>query len=311
MAARAYPYRTAPEHVNAAQWMSVEDGTPIGEYLPSWDYGSVVRLQRSIEVDMLALLGECGLTAGARLGINVRYWPGTSLLRQTVLHVVLGVPEATSGRSSNVLDIEIPGADLAAVLTVETTLVLLEDPSGNDEAFVARRAGSILWRDEASVRLEGTAGLLPVAPVSFKEQGLPTDAAWYVSVDSSEWTSAAMGNLLVLLNDDNPAVRKAITAPDQPDSAVLLDALTVDVVCDLVGRALLDEEFPVIAPAGEKLSEPSMAALVRSFIVSFLSLPTEGLETAFNRLRDEWQRDPSRLRARAQSSLRFPGSRGS
>ncbi|MEU4155933.1 hypothetical protein [Actinoplanes sp. NPDC026670] len=209
------------------------------------------------------------------------------------------------------LDVEIPGAGLAATLTIETTLVLLENPSGGDEPFVARRTGSIVWRDEVSVRLEGTAGLLPVAPVSFKEQGLPPQAAWYVSVDSSEWTSAAMGNLLVLLNDDNLAVRKAITAPSEPDSAVLLDALTVDVVCDLVGRALLDEEFPVTAPVGEKRSEPSTAALVRGLIVSFLSLPTESVETAFSRLRDEWQRDPSRVRARAQNNLRFPGSRDS
>jgi hypothetical protein len=270
-----------------------------------------MRFQRRVEVDVPALIGECGLSINDRLGLNVRYWPATSLIRRTALHVGLVACDASSGRSANVLDIEVSGADLAAVLTVETTLVLLEQSMDGDGNFVARRAGSILWRDEMSVRLEGAAGLLPVAPVSFKDQGLPEQAAWYISVDSSEWSSAAMGNLLILLNDDNAAVRRSVAAPDEPDSAVLLDALTVDVVCDLVGRALLDEEFPVVASAGERRSELSTAALVRSLVVSFLSLPAESLETAFKRLRDEWQRDPSKVRARAQGNLRFPGSRGS
>jgi hypothetical protein len=311
MGARAYPYRTAPEHVIATPWISPDNGAPIGEYLSSWDYGSVVRLQRRVEVDLPALLGECGLSPDARLGLNIRYWPGTSLIRGTALQTDLVASESVSGRSMCVLDVEVPGRDLAAALIVETTLVLLDHGSGGEDSFVARRAGSILWRDEASVRLEGAAGLLPVAPVSFRDQGLPEHAAWYVSVDSSEWGSAAMGNLLILLNDDNAAIRKAVAAPHEPESAVLLDALTVDVVCDLVGRALLDEEFPMVISTGERRSEPSTAALVRGLIVSFLSLPTEPFEVAFKRLRDEWQRDPSKVRARAQSNLQFPGSRES
>jgi hypothetical protein len=194
-------------------------------------------------------------------------------------------------------------------LIIETTLVLLSAGLVEAEPFVARRPGSVLWRDETTIRLEGSAGLLPVAPVSFKDQGLPEQAAWYVSLDSAEWNGAAMGNLLVLLNDDNPAVRKAMEAPEEADSAGLLDALTVDVVCDIVGRALMDEEFPGSSPAGGRQSEMSTAALVHGLIRSFLAMPAETLEDAMNRLRDEWVRDPSRVRSRAQSSLRFPGSR--
>ncbi|MGX6604597.1 hypothetical protein ACWKSP_21060 [Micromonosporaceae bacterium Da 78-11] len=308
MGVQAYPYRMVTEEVTAAPWISMDDGAQLGEFLPSWDYGSVLHLRRQVEVDASTLITECGLPPTAQLAFNVRYWPVTSMIRRTALHLRLGSMDA-DGLVKLVMDVEIPGADLAAALMLETTLVLADVSATDDEPFVARRPGSILWRDETTVRLEGSAGLLPVAPVSFKDQGLPEQAAWYVSLDSSEWSAAAMGNLLVLLNDDNLAVHKAMAAPDEPESAIVLDVLTVDVVCDLVGRALTDEEFPLVVPVGGRQAEMSTAGLVQGLIMTFLSMPTETLEDAVTRLRDEWQRDPSRVRARAQSSLRFPGSR--
>jgi hypothetical protein len=310
MGTRAYPYRVAVEHITTTPWVSLDDGAAVGEHLESWDYGSVMRLQREVVLDAAAVLSECGLPPTARLALNVRYWPVTSLIRRTATHLLLGEPDA-AGAARAVIAVEVPGADLAAAVVLETTLVLAAVPADAVEPFVARRPGSVLWRQETTVGLEGTAGLLPVAPVSFKEQGLPELAAWYVGLDSTEWMSAAMGNLLVLLNDDNPAVRSAVERPDDSESTVILQALTVDVVCDLVGRALTDEEFPTEQVTTARESEVSTAALVQGLIRGFLGMPGETLEAAMNRLRDEWHRDPSRVRARAQSNLNFLGSRTS
>ncbi|GID28928.1 hypothetical protein [Paractinoplanes brasiliensis] len=308
MAVRAYPYRVTVEHVIPTPWISLDTGAEMGEHVESWDYSSVLRVQRRVEVDLTSLLSECGLPSTARAALSVRYWPVTSLIRHTAVHLPLTDPDPT-GKVLAVLTAEVPGAELAGAVTLETSLVLVQAPVDAVEPFVARRPGSVLWRDERTVRLEGTAGLLPVAPVSFKEQGLPEQAAWYVSLDSADWMSAAMGSLLVLLNDDNPAVRKAVEQPDEPDSAVVLQALMIDVVCDLVGRALMDEEFPSDAVRRGRASEISTAALVQGLIGGFLSMPSESLPDAVKRLRDEWQRDPSRVRARAQSGLNFLGRR--
>ncbi|WP_346536256.1 hypothetical protein [Micromonospora sp. DPT] len=215
-----------------------------------------------------------------------------------------------SGQIETILEAEIPGTDLAGGLTLETTIVLASGVKGSDP-FVARRPGSVLWRDQTSIRLEGNAGLLPVAPVSFKDQGLPEQAAWYVSVDSAEWSSAAMGNLLVLLNDDNDQVSEAVRKPKDPRAAVLWDALTVDVVYDLVGRALEDDEFPSEEEVTDRDGEVTTAALVHGLIRAFLKMPNETLADATDRLREERRRDPSRLRASVQSSLLFPGGRTS
>ena len=308
MAVRAYPYRVVGEHLTVTPWASLDTGAEIGEHVESWDYGSVLRLHRRVDVDVASVLSECGLPTTARMALNVRYWPSTSLIRHSGAHLPLTEPDST-GKVQTILTVEVPGTEVAAAVTLETTLVLTDIPTEAVEPFVARRPGSVLWRQETSIRLEGTAGLLPVAPVSFKEQGLPEQAAWYVSLDSADWTSAAMGSLLVLLNDDNQAIRKAVEQPDEPESAVVLQALMVDVVCDLVGRALMDEEFPSEQLTRGRDNEISTAALVQGLIRGFLSMPAETLPDAVKRLRDEWQRDPSRVRTRAQSSLNFLGSR--
>ncbi|GAA2634898.1 hypothetical protein GCM10010399_79490 [Dactylosporangium fulvum] len=293
--------------MSAEPWVHTDDGVAAGDHLPSWDYGTLLHFSRRVTVDMTALLTACGFDSAVTLAMNVRYWPSTSLLRRSAAHVPLrhdGVP----GQVETILDVEIPGTDLAGAVTLETTIVLATGSGGSDP-FVAFRPGSVLWRDQTSIRLEGNAGLLPVAPVSFKNQGLPERAAWYVSVDSAEWSSAAMGNLLVLLNDDNEQVNEAVRKPNDPKAAVLWDALTVDVVYDLVGRALEDDEFPSEEETTDRDGEVTTAALVHGLIRAFLRLPNESLADAIDRLREERRRDPSRLRAAVQSSLLFPGGR--
>jgi hypothetical protein len=298
---RSDPYRTATDQVSADPWLN-QTGAPLGDFLPTWDYGFVLRCSRTLRVDTTALRVQCGLSPTAPLSVNVRYWPTTSLLRRTACHLPLG----PGGGIERLIEIDVPGDGLAGAVVVETTVVLA-GPVDDGEPFVARRPGSILWRDQHTIRLEGSSGLLPVAPVSFKRQGLPEQAAWYISVDSAEWGSAAMGNLLVLLNDDNARVRAALEAPAAPETALLWDALTVDLVCDLVGRALEDEEFaswPTDHVGRDR--EPTTAGLIHGMIRGFLMLPGEKLEEAIDRLRDERRRDPSRMRAATQSSLRFP-----
>ncbi|PGH43258.1 hypothetical protein COO58_01485 [Micromonospora sp. WMMA1996] len=305
MSGRAYPYRTANDHVSGDPWVHTDEGVPAADHSPSWDYGTLLHFARRVTVDVPALLTDCGFNGTVSLAMNVRYWPSTSLLRRSAAQVPLRC-DGMSGQIETILEVEIPGTDLAGALTLETTIALAAGGGGSDP-FVAHRPGSVLWRDHTSIRLEGNAGLLPVAPVSFKNQGLPEQAAWYVSVDSAEWGSAAMGNLLVLLNDDNDQVSEAVRKPRDPRAAVLWDALTVDVVYDLVGRALEDDEFPSEDEVTYRDGEVTTAALVYGLIRAFLKMPNETLTDATDRLREERRRDPSRLRANVQSSLLFPG----
>lgn len=294
---RAMPYPVPASSVAAELWTL--NGAPVLGALPGWDYESMIQFERVVRVDVLSAAKDSGLDPAVPLALHVRYWATGSLIRRSAVLERL-VPDTTTGWSQAHLVALVDGRDLAGDLVLETTLVRVDE--AESRGFTARRSGSVLWNDAQQLSLEGSGGLLPLAPVRFVEQALPPAAAWYVSLDGSDWSAPAMGNLLVLLNVDNPAVADALD-PTNAVAAELWDVLMVDVVCDLVGRALEDEQY---APTSSGSDEISTGDLVTNLIRSFLSLSGEAVDDAVARLRDERQRDPSRVRALAQSSLRFP-----
>ncbi|WP_187365220.1 hypothetical protein [Cellulosimicrobium cellulans] len=294
---RALPYPVPSSSVAPESWTL--SGSPVTTVLPGWDYESLLQFERVVRVDVLKTVKDAGLDPEVPLALHVRYWATGSYVRRSAVLEPL-VPDATTGWAQVLLVAPVDGRELAGDLVLETTLVRVDEAEVG--GFTARRAGSVLWNDTTKLALEGSGGLLPIAPVRFSEQGLPAAAAWYVSLDGSDWAAPAMGNLLVLLNVDNRAVADALD-PGNTAAASLWDTLTVDVVCDLVGRALDDEEYE---PTQDDAGELSTGELVTNLIRSFLSLPGEGVTDAVLRLRDERRHDPSRVRAQAQSSLRFP-----
>ncbi|MBF0688430.1 MAG: hypothetical protein IR158_11790 [Cellulomonas sp.] len=294
---RTTPYAVPrPSEVIAEPWFS--GGLPVGRLVAGWDYESLLKFERVVRVNLRTVLEQAGLEANTPVALHVRYWASGSMVRCSA--VVQGLVADSTGWSHAHLIAPVHGSDLAGELVLETTLVRQDDVESN--RFTARRAGSILWRDAHHLALEGEGGLLPVAPVRFREQGFPPDAAWYISLDGADWSAPAMGNLLVLLNVDNSSVVEALE-PGDSGSALLWDALMVDVVCDLVRRALDDDEF---RPVQSDEDELSTGGLVTGLIRSFLRLPGEELDDAVARLRGEWVRDPSLVRSRAQSALKFP-----
>lgn len=303
MSVRVWPYRRPVDRVHAGPWRSGDTtGEPTAAALTVWDYSTDVTLGRLIDIELAELRQDCGLAADAPLRLCVRYWPSTSLLRTSAFREDLA---AHVDRTPCEVRIAVDSTRLGGFLTVETLIELAADlPS--DEPFIANRAGSILWSDQIRIHLEGAAGLLPVAPVSFKEAGLPTGSAWYVSMDGGDWQQAAMGSLLVLLNEDNAAVKEAMEASQGELSGMLWSVLEADIVTDLVGRALDDDAFADETPSDDPDGDLTMAGLVRSLVRLYLARPGESAEQAIKRLRDERRRDPSRFRADVHAGVRFP-----
>ncbi|MEU1512263.1 hypothetical protein ABZ490_08870 [Streptomyces sp. NPDC005811] len=255
-----------------------------------------------VEIDLAELREDCGLVSEAPLRLCVRYWPSTSLLRRSAYAEDLPI---RADRAVCEVQISADSSQLGGFLTVETLIELAVDLPAS-QPFVANRAGSILWSDQVRMHLEGGAGLLPVAPVSFREAGLPEASAWYVSMDGGDWQQAAMGSLLVLLNEDNPAVKQAMEATQSELSGVLWSVLEADIVTDLVGRALDDDAFVDETPSDDPDGDLTMAGLVRALVRTYLARPGESAEQAIKRLRDERRRDPSRFRADVHAGVRFP-----
>lgn len=302
MSVRVWPYRRPLDRIRAAPWrLGDTAGDPVPAALPAWDYASDLTLARLVEIDLAELRADCGLPPDAPLRLAVRHWPSTSLLR-TSAHAQDLAPH--QDRATCEVLISVDSSELGGFLTVETLVVLAGDLP-TTEPFVAARGGSILWSDQIRVHLEGGAGLLPIAPVSFAEAGLPAGSAWYVSMDGGDWQQAAMGSLLVLLNEDNPAVKQAMEALRSELSGMLWSMLEADIVTDLVGRALDDDAFVDETPSDDPDGDLTMAGLVRALVRTYLARPTESPEHAIKRLRDDRRRDPSRFRADVHCGVRF------
>lgn len=310
MSIRTYPYRTpAAERIVAESWFrfTARGLEAFGGSLEGWDYATDLELHRRVTIDGNGLRYDAGLRNGTPLRICVRSRPASSRIRTLETSVLL----PPSGTAALTLEVVVSGRNLAGLLSLETVVELAEDVV-DPVPFTATRTSSILWQDEASATLEGDSGLLPVAPVDFSSAGLPSGAAWYISLDTGRWDWAAMGSLLVLLNTGNPAVRAALADPSGPDARSLFDTLEVDLVTDVVGRAVDDESFRDIFlayPGGDPPDDDySLGSLVRALVRVRLARPNQTVDETLARLRELRAADPSLYRAEVQHGLGYPRS---
>lgn len=302
MKSRSWPYRTPQAgRVAPGPWLRREESlTELTSLVEQWDYTTDLELERRVDIDVAGCLYDAGLPLETPLRICVRVRPSTSKIRSLVARCPVPVDGTVN------VSAVVHGAEFAGSLTIETVLELAVDRRAA-AAFSPSRSGSILWRDDFTTVLEGDSGLLPVAPVSFAQAGLPSGAVWYLSLDAGRWEWTAMGSLLLLLNSDNPSIAAALTDPDQETSIRLLEAVGVDFVADLVGRALLDEGFWESYGNDEEVRDDdlSVGSLVRALVRTRLALPTEDVRDAFVRLLELLKRDPSMYRARVQEGTAY------
>jgi hypothetical protein len=303
---RALPYRTPIDRVQSEEWVSLDGKSGLVGATPlAWDYHSQVRLSRAVSIDVDGVREDCLLDVDDGLRLCVRYWSANSRVRTVASLVNVGTA-FTPGQN---LMVEIDGSLLGGSLTVETILELANDREGG-QPFSPRWAGTMLWRDVVRVPLEGDGGLLPVAPVSFSSTPrLPAAAAWYVSLDFSDLTAAAMGSLLVLVNTDLPVVKRALSWVDgDPSADVLWGALSADIVSDIVGRALDDDDFePETEWTALDQEALTVGGLVSALVRSYLQRPNETPVDAVKRLRELRRDDPSMYTAEVQGGVRIAG----
>lgn len=242
MARHAFPYRVPPRDVVAAEaWSLVTpDGeVPLPEAIDDWDYQMDLHLRRRVQVDLARARAAAGLPEDTDLLLSVVWTATGSNLRGP------GRLARLSGAGPNTvdLDVRLRGADLGGVLLLDTALVLAER---RDDARPAapRRAGSVLWDDGVELRLQGDAPQFPMAVIDFSHTSFPNGAAWHIQI-SGELDSAAMGSLLLLVNERNTATAEAFQNAARPRAVdrVVLSAVYADVARTMIEYALFQEDF--------------------------------------------------------------------
>ncbi|MER5795628.1 hypothetical protein [Streptomyces sp. NPDC001980] len=242
MTRRVLPYRAPAQDVVVTEpWrLMVEDGeVSLPEALPDWDYQMDLHLRRALRVDLDQVRRQTGLPESAALMLSVVWTATGSNLSGPAQQLRL----SESGTSSVEFDVRLRGADLGGLLLLDTALVLAERmPHARPSA--PRRAGSVLWSDRETLRLQGDAPQFPMAVIDFARTSFPDDAAWHLQI-SGGLESATMGALLLLVNEQNTVTATAFqnAARPRPVDRIVLSAVYADAARIMVEHALAQEEF--------------------------------------------------------------------
>ncbi len=287
----AFPYlRPSSDVVTAGPWArSVSAGSvELPQRLDDWDYSSVLSLGRILVVDGLRARKASGLGEDAELALTVRWSASASLLRGNAWQQLL---PAQDGIEIPV-DFDLPGDELGGVLSL-TTLITMTRAGSHPSPAAPRRPGSILWSDEDRVALQGDEALFPIAQADFQDLPHPDKASWYLEI-GEELDAAAMGSLLLLVNERRPVVLEALAnaSSPSPTNQAVLSVLRADILRTLIERALVDDDFDEEAdyPAG------SLGATLRHVIRG--TFETEDFES----LRREREQQPGFFTTRIQAA---------
>jgi hypothetical protein len=242
MSRRALPYRVPPDDVvKAHDWvLLVDDGEiMLPEALHDWDYQMDLRLRRLMRIDLDRVRIEAGLPSETALTLAVVWTSTGSNLRAPADQVRI------EGTGAGTVDVNarLRGADLGGVLVLDTALVLAENCTGG-RPFAPRRAGSVLWSDRHTVRLQGDAPQFPMSIIDFAKTSFPIDAAWHLQI-GSDLLGATMGSLLLLVNEQNSVAATAFQDPGKPGgiARVVLSAAHADVARIMIEHALRHPDF--------------------------------------------------------------------
>jgi hypothetical protein len=155
--------------------------------------------------------------------------------------IVFRSPPISAKEETIDVDFSIEGHFLSDNLTVATELLLVKSPIER-QRFIAHLAGSRLFTEEASIRIEGTGSRMPVELVSFKSR-MPwlsaSRAPWHIECSDADLGAPVMRELRVFVNADEPSFAEPAIHGDP----IVISVLGANVAIRLLRIALRDEAF--------------------------------------------------------------------
>lgn len=257
----AAPFHRLNAAVIADPWMiTVGDGgpAPLQEVTPDWDYAAPVVLERTMRVRTSEAVRELGLEPDdLHLEIIVDAGTGPGNMPREILS---RTRTPLDGETPCAVALRLDPSRLSAQITVRTSIILTSgaEPDG---ALAPRRAGSRLWDDLETTRIEGDDPRFPMEVISFSTAftGRPhEDAPWSLSWSPDHPGRDFHGAARLYLNSDNEDFIERVKDEDP----LTLQAMMGDVVsqmCETALRAGWDEDF-------ESAEEGSMAGRVAHWL---------------------------------------------
>ncbi len=239
---KAFPYALPqPEHIRTAEWLQQigDEDVPLQEILPHWDPGTVLQLSVKVEVNVGGIRSDCRLAPSDPLRAAILWHSLGTNLRGCGSRVDL---DGTQSPLLFSLTLTLPGELLADRVRVEAQLILA-GPGKSGFQLSPRRPGSILWREEKMIILEGLGSRFPVELINFAESSwLPANASWFLDWDDSDLEQMALRSLRLFLNAGHARVRRA-AAESLPIDEAIREIIQFDVGRTMIIGALENEAF--------------------------------------------------------------------
>ena len=250
----AFPFLTlGDDQVEAAPWCGFdEDGSiaPVTDHIAGWDHARELRLTRSLGLPTGPVGTRLGM-ADEEVGLEVVVRAGTgpgSMPRRTW---ILFRGPLRAGMTA-LIDHTVPGEGLSHRLRLETSILLVR-PNLGTSRFAPRRPGSILWRDEIEIILEGESPRFPMEIVSFRERfsgRAESTSLWHLHWRPGHMHRDFGGSVRLFLNHDRQDFIDRFVGSDP----LTLQCTLADVITQILGHALQDDDLEEILADSEPTS---------------------------------------------------------
>jgi hypothetical protein len=251
--------------VIAAAWMLDGDAVGDGSSVPGWGYGMRLVFRRAIKLDVVRIRRESGLRQQSILRLATA-WSARSAVNLGMKAASVEVPLSGDDTLEHDLVIDVPSPSVAEILILRTVLVLEHRGSDATSPVAAAEPGSVLWKDSATIVLEGRSARMPILAIDFggfqiAEQG----AAWFVSTGPEWLVRHPTSGITVYVNGACRGLLAGLSArrPD-PHESFLQSVFFHDVGRVLIERALDDDDFTDDADYPPGCTGNSLRATLRS-----------------------------------------------
>jgi hypothetical protein len=290
----AYPYPTLfPLIRTPGDWNAIIDGESrqFSDGSGSWDYQSEVELVCRLGWQPESVFEQAGLTSlltSSRIAILLS--TGSSL-QTGRRYVALDHPIAEITGDPAEIRLMISSSQLCS----KVTATLLIYSGGGTVGGMQIRSGSILYREEAALTLEGDLASFPLRTISFSDSRLG-DGLWLVDFSAESPTDPLLSSVTLLLNSDQ---LEFIHRLQREEDGLLCWIVQADVMANVLTSTLLSEDLS--HDIQETYPEGSLGGIVNTWL---RGLKVE-VSMDLQRIREEARREPGRFRQRCQSISRI------
>lgn len=293
----AFPYPTLFPHVRQlGTWEAFIDGNQrtFKEGSGSWDYDSHVEIccrlpWTPVTLFKVADLGP--LLDGARLAVVISTGSSEGTGRRYVA-TDLPVRDCLSDDDGEGIAVRINLESACFCTRIKACLYIYS--TGGEIAGINLLSGSILYREEATLQLEGDLGSFPIRSLGFSSHNLGT-GLWLVNCQAESPEDPLISSVVLLLNSDRPEFIEQLQS-EVEQTGILRWAIRSDVMASALSWLLFNDEFSF--DVNLEWQDGSLGAIA----IGWLSSLGVNRQAGLYQLIEEMKRDPGRFRQRCQSA---------